>query len=597
MLCCIKSSSSTNIDSFAAATFGLPRALNEADVECEYPVDADDEYVTEEGFMPPVPGACTKLSSALALFRCSRVLAKVLEEHYPASASYDSSLSKTAALDAELEAWQETLAPHLRMEFLQDKPSTNVVSSRSPLLSLTYHYIRTLIHRPAACGPLGKKASASVVALASSSKRIVQLVQLLDERNLNFSHCMNKDELLIVSGFGLLFQAMDLEKDGKFLRDVSRMVYTVADLLENRHAPSAAEFRAISASILPTTEASSAPIAYSPPPVTSAVVTKDVAAHMQTQRQLQALAAKTSNTKKPLPKLPAEGQPTKQRLSHPADTDRIKQSSKSITPSITVSSSSPRRISQPVAPRPSTGIKATLKQALHHISPPPPASTSNPNLDYLPLTHALLPRKGPAPPPTPTPTKMDGKQDLAIWDNLLETYNGVPLDAHLTHTSYYSDPSMNSVYPVPGSYLQAPHPSGSYDHQGYSPDVWAYSMNMHDHSHNHNHANSHSHSLTHPHSQSHGYDYGSGNGTAQADISSLGYCEESLTGGEDFSSIDASSNESSDAALNGFMLPLLPHSHSHSQHHQHHHEQSGQYGQLDAVELQKLQMDMQYWQV
>jgi hypothetical protein len=90
--------------------------------------------VTEQGFLQSAPGASTKLSSALALFRCCRVLAKVLEENYPTSASYELSLSKTAALDAELEAWQETLAPHLRMEFVQDKPSTNVVSSRSPLL-------------------------------------------------------------------------------------------------------------------------------------------------------------------------------------------------------------------------------------------------------------------------------------------------------------------------------------------------------------------------------------------------------------------------------------------------------------------------------
>lgn len=129
----------TDVLSFAAATFGLPRLIQEADVECEYPVDADDEFVTEEGFMPTVPGSCTKLSSALALFRCSRVLAKVLEENYPANASYELSLSKVAALDAELEAWQETLAPHLRMEFVADKPSTNIVSSRSPLLVCSAH--------------------------------------------------------------------------------------------------------------------------------------------------------------------------------------------------------------------------------------------------------------------------------------------------------------------------------------------------------------------------------------------------------------------------------------------------------------------------
>lgn len=103
-------------------------------MHCEYPVDADDEYVTEGGFLPTLPGEFTKLSSALALFRLSRVLAKVLNELYPASASHDISLRTIAALSDELEDWSANLAPHLRLTFQQDKPSTNVTSSRSPIL-------------------------------------------------------------------------------------------------------------------------------------------------------------------------------------------------------------------------------------------------------------------------------------------------------------------------------------------------------------------------------------------------------------------------------------------------------------------------------
>jgi hypothetical protein len=103
-------------------------------VHCEYPVDADDEYVTENGFLPTLPGEFTKLSSALALFRLSRVLAKVLTELYPASASHDISHRTIASLADELEEWSNNLAPHLKLTFQQDKPSTNVTSSRSPVL-------------------------------------------------------------------------------------------------------------------------------------------------------------------------------------------------------------------------------------------------------------------------------------------------------------------------------------------------------------------------------------------------------------------------------------------------------------------------------
>ena len=103
-------------------------------MHCEYPVDADDEYVTEKGFLPTLPGEYTKLSSALALFRLSRILSKVLMELYPGSASHDISFRTIASLSDELEDWQVNLAPHLKLTFAQDKPSTNVTSSRSPVL-------------------------------------------------------------------------------------------------------------------------------------------------------------------------------------------------------------------------------------------------------------------------------------------------------------------------------------------------------------------------------------------------------------------------------------------------------------------------------
>ena len=122
------------LSSLSAAHLGLPRLLREEDVHCEYPVDADDEYVTEKGFLPTLPGEYTKLSSALALFRLSRILSKVITELYPGSALHEISFRTIATLADELEDWQTNLAPHLKLTFAQDKPSTNVTSSRAPVL-------------------------------------------------------------------------------------------------------------------------------------------------------------------------------------------------------------------------------------------------------------------------------------------------------------------------------------------------------------------------------------------------------------------------------------------------------------------------------
>jgi hypothetical protein len=68
------------------------------------------------------------------LFRATRVLAKVLEKNYPASSSHELSLQQMSSLEAELDAWYDNLPAHLRLNFAQDKPSTDVTGSRSPLL-------------------------------------------------------------------------------------------------------------------------------------------------------------------------------------------------------------------------------------------------------------------------------------------------------------------------------------------------------------------------------------------------------------------------------------------------------------------------------
>lgn len=220
-------------------------------MHCEYPVDADEEYVEESGFKAPCPGEFTRLSSALALFRAARILSRTLEEVYPAVSSYELSLQKLASLNDELDQWQQSLAPHLRLPFANDKPSAGTTSSRSPLLSLTYHYIRALIHRPAVTAGLGNRASSSALALAASCKHSIQIIDLLAERGLGFSFCLNKDELIVLSGLGLLYQSLDLDATSKLYKDIQKMVGSAASTLQTTKSPCAAEFSKIARNFLP----------------------------------------------------------------------------------------------------------------------------------------------------------------------------------------------------------------------------------------------------------------------------------------------------------------------------------------------------------
>ncbi|KAH7011809.1 fungal-specific transcription factor domain-containing protein [Ilyonectria destructans] len=248
------------LDCFSAAILGLPKLLREEDIQAEYPADTDDEYVTEKGFQPTLPGEYTRLSSALALFRGTRILAKVLEKNYPASSSHDLSLQQMSSLDAELDAWYDNLPTHLRLTFAQDKPSTDVTGSRSPLLALAYYYIRTLIYRPAVGSSLGQKAAHALISIGTSSKHIVQIVQLLEERGMTFSFCLNKTDLLVVCGMTLLYQSIDLKHDSKLMLDDERLVNSVIKILGKSKASSALDFKRVAGTLVAVEEPIGSPI-------------------------------------------------------------------------------------------------------------------------------------------------------------------------------------------------------------------------------------------------------------------------------------------------------------------------------------------------
>ena len=108
--------------------------LREDDITTDYPADVDDENLSSSGFSPALPGEVTKISSAIALFRATRILAKALDHLYSPKASYQLSMSKLHAYSDELDQWSEELPEHLRLRFCNDKPSTNLISCRSPLL-------------------------------------------------------------------------------------------------------------------------------------------------------------------------------------------------------------------------------------------------------------------------------------------------------------------------------------------------------------------------------------------------------------------------------------------------------------------------------
>jgi len=96
---------------------------------------------------------------------------------------------------------------------------------------------------------LGDRASSAIVAVATSSKHMIQIVQLLEERRLSFSFCLNKAELLALSGFGLLFQGLDLDRNGALMKDIQRLLRSLIEILDRSVPIVSIEFRRITSSL------------------------------------------------------------------------------------------------------------------------------------------------------------------------------------------------------------------------------------------------------------------------------------------------------------------------------------------------------------
>ncbi|MCJ1462127.1 hypothetical protein MMC07_000727 [Pseudocyphellaria aurata] len=440
------------LDRFSAALLGLPKLINEGDIEAEYPLDVDDENVSERGFQSTLPGESTRVSSALALFRVARILSKVLDEIYPSTLSHELSLQKIGALNDELGVWLQSLAPHHRLQFVQDKPSTNVVGSRSPLLSLAYHYIRTLIHRPALGSSLGAKASASLVAVASSSKHIVQIVQLLEERRMSFSFCLNKNELLVLSGFGLLFQGLDLNRKGKLMQDSQKLMCSIIEILERGGAPNAKGFTNLASAMISidrgtkSVQAPKSDDASRRKSDNGMAVPKTAA--KSARKQLQAFASRFSSSSRTVKQV------TKQESKNAR---RSKESAPVGTKQLLYDRSESQNSISSVVSEP-TGQLGYSNTGSNITSTYQIAPQEQPNLEYLSFNHDLMPYPNLTPLASETQFKEFDPESIASYLGSHQPQQGP------TYDNLFQSPSE-----VVSTYISPSPSSVTYD---WSSDVW-----------------------------------------------------------------------------------------------------------------------------
>lgn len=122
-----------------------------------------------------------------------------------------------------------------------------------------------MIHRPAVGSSLGPKAAPSLLSIGESSKHMIQIIQLLEERSMSFSFCLNKTDVLVLCAMTQLYQTLDLKHDSKLTKDAERLVNSVLKVLLKSKAAGTYDLKRVASMLISVEEPPTAPAARASP--------------------------------------------------------------------------------------------------------------------------------------------------------------------------------------------------------------------------------------------------------------------------------------------------------------------------------------------
>ena len=111
------------MDIYVGAMLGLPTMLQDDDVDQEYPLEIDDEFITAKGILPMPAGTMPLMAASNAHSRMVKILQKIIRYIYPIKhiqhahnkkKSYLVSHAKVREIERDLQEWMEKLPMFLR---------------------------------------------------------------------------------------------------------------------------------------------------------------------------------------------------------------------------------------------------------------------------------------------------------------------------------------------------------------------------------------------------------------------------------------------------------------------------------------------------
>lgn len=111
------------MDVYVSTLLGLPQMLSDDDIDQEYPLDIDAEFITVDGIQPMPADHTPLMAGSNAHTRLANIMMKVVRYIYPVKNAqfrsesdhrYVVSHAKIREIERDLQAWMEELPPALR---------------------------------------------------------------------------------------------------------------------------------------------------------------------------------------------------------------------------------------------------------------------------------------------------------------------------------------------------------------------------------------------------------------------------------------------------------------------------------------------------
>lgn len=87
--------------------------------------------------------------------------------------------------------------------------------------------------------------AAATIVLAAAAKHIIQIVDLLDERCMNYTFPASKQDVLLNAGFSILWQCMDLDDDSSIVKDNQKSLTLLLAKVAKENTSVGSEFQKI----------------------------------------------------------------------------------------------------------------------------------------------------------------------------------------------------------------------------------------------------------------------------------------------------------------------------------------------------------------